>query len=197
MSADIRDRQAEARDAYRASLSAGAPLTARQLAEMFERSDRWGRQVIADTVASDRPNGNHPEPDRQPHAEDPAEPAAARKRSRSVLDSGITLVVGLVAAFASYGHMLDVALWAGEPVWIARAFPVTVDGLVLAALRRGEQGRHWLALGAAVSVAANVLAQFPEAAASAGPVVSAWPPLPLYGTHRLLRGGAERDGGER
>jgi hypothetical protein len=73
-------------------------------------------------------------------------------------------------------------------MWIARAFPVTVDGLVLAALRRGEDGRGWLALGAAVSVAANVLAQFPELAATAGPVVSAWPPLALYGTHRLLAG---------
>jgi hypothetical protein len=36
---------------------------------------------------------------------------------------------------------------AGEPLWLARAFPVTVDGLVLAALRRGPQGRWWLRLG--------------------------------------------------
>jgi hypothetical protein len=98
----------------------------------------------------------------------------------------ITLTVALVAAAASYGHMLEVALMAGEHPWIAKAFPITVDGLVLAAIRRGEDGRGWLALGAAVSVAANVLAQFPEAAATVGPVVSAWPPLALYGTHRLL-----------
>jgi hypothetical protein len=42
------------------------------------------------------------------------------------LDTAITLAVALVAAAASYGHMLDVALLAGEPVWIARAFPITV-----------------------------------------------------------------------
>lgn len=104
---------------------------------------------------------------------------------RTWQDTAITLVVALVAAAASYGHMLDVALMAGEPVWIARLFPVTVDGLVLAALRRGEHGRRGLALGVAVSIAANVLAQFPDVAATAGPVASAWPPLALYGTHRL------------
>ena len=75
---------------------------------------------------------------------------------------------------------------AGEPFWLARAFPVTVDGLTLAALRRGHEGRRWLAVALAVSVAANVLAQYPVRAAAAGPVVSAWPPLALYGTHRLL-----------
>ncbi|HET6949141.1 MAG TPA: DUF2637 domain-containing protein [Acidimicrobiales bacterium] len=98
----------------------------------------------------------------------------------------IILAVALVAAAASCGHMLEVAVWAGEPLWLARAFPVTADGLVLAALRRGRQGRWWLALGIAVSVAANMLARYPDLAATAGPVVSAWPPLALFGTHRLL-----------
>jgi hypothetical protein len=102
------------------------------------------------------------------------------------VDSVIILVVAAVAGAASYGHMLEVAVWAGEPVWLARAFPITVDGLVLAALRRGRQGRWWLALGIAVSVAANMLARYPDLAATVGPVVSAWPPLALFGTHRLL-----------
>jgi hypothetical protein len=146
-------------------------------------------------------NGSHPgesaeaTPRQQPHAAQAVATEPGRsvhpqpeRRSRLLLDTAITLVVTAVAAAASYGHMLHVALMAGEPMWIARAFPVTVDGLVLAALRRGEDGRGWLALGAAVSVAANVLAQFPELAATAGPVVSAWPPLALYGTHRLLAG---------
>jgi hypothetical protein len=98
----------------------------------------------------------------------------------------VVLVVASVAAAASYGHMLEVALAAGEHVWIAHAFPITVDGLVVAALRRGEEGRRWLTLAVAVSVAANVLAQFPEHAQALGPAVSAWPPLALYGTHRLV-----------
>lgn len=102
------------------------------------------------------------------------------------MDSVIILAVAGVAAVASYGHMLEVAMWAGEPLWIARAFPITVDGLVLAALRRGRSGRWWLALGVAVSVAANMLSRYPDLAATAGPVISAWPPLALFGTHRLL-----------
>jgi hypothetical protein len=88
--------------------------------------------------------------------------------------------------------MFEVAHMAGEPLWLARAFPVTVDGLVLASLRRGPQGRWWLRLGVAVSVAANTLSRYPDLAVAAGPIVSAWPPLALYGTHRLLAGARAR-----
>jgi hypothetical protein len=49
-----------------------------------------------------------------------------------------------------------VAVLAGEPLWLARAFPLTVDGLAVAALRRGDAGRRLLALALAASVAANV-----------------------------------------
>jgi hypothetical protein len=122
-----------------------------------------------------------------PQTTDGTDPrAAAAAPGGSWLDSVIILAVALVAAAASYGHMLEVAVWAGEPMWIARAFPLTVDGLVLAALRRGRQGRWWLGLGIAVSIAANMLARYPDLAATAGPVVSAWPPIALFGTHRLL-----------
>ena len=47
-------------------------------------------------------------------------------------------------------------------------------------------GRWWLAVAIAVSVAANMLARYLDLAATAGPIVSAWPPLALFGTHRLL-----------
>lgn len=40
----------------------------------------------------------------------------------------------------------------------------------------GRAGRWWHALGIAVSVAANMLARYPDLVATAGPVVSAWPP---------------------
>jgi hypothetical protein len=82
--------------------------------------------------------------------------------------------------------MLQAAVLAGEPLWLARAFPFTVDGLAVAALRRRDAGRRWLALALAVSVAADVGAQFPEHAEAVGPLLSAWPPLALFGTHRLL-----------
>lgn len=143
--------------------------------------------TIRDLTAPAR-DGNQPHP--QPPA--PGSPDDPRPidavGSHSWFDTLITLAVALVAAAASYGHMLEVASLAGEHLWLARAFPITVDGLVLAAIRRGEQGRHWLALGAAISIAANILAQYPDQATAAGLIISAWPPLALYGTHHLLHG---------
>jgi len=102
-------------------------------------------------------------------------------------DGLTTLVVALVAAAASYGHMYHVASLAGESVWIARAWPITVDGLALIALRRGHGARRWLVLGLLVSVAANVVAQYPATAAEAGPFIAAWPPLALYGCHHMTK----------
>jgi hypothetical protein len=215
--------RAAARDAYRASLAAGAPLSGAALGRQFDMSERWGRDRVTDVQRDQNPTSHHhraagrdagtttrdeppenrepnPTPDRPPVPAGavvaPTAPAVAQVAEGteerpalggSWLDSVIILTVALVAAAASYGHMLEVAVWAGEPMWLARAFPVTVDGLVLAALRRGRQGRWWLALGIAVSVAANMLARYPDLAAAAGPVVSAWPPLALFGTHRLLQ----------
>lgn len=222
------DLRAAARDAYRASLAAGAPLSGAALGRRFEMSERWGRDRVTEvqrdqnpasddhhhrapsrdagtTTREEPPENREPNPasDQLPASASavvapgapvpPAVPEAAEGTEErpavggSWLDSVIILAVALVAAAASYGHMLEVAVWAGEPLWLARAFPVTVDGLVLAALRRGRQGRWWLALGIAVSVAANMLARYPDLAAAAGPVVSAWPPLALFGTHRLLQ----------
>lgn len=261
-------RQAAARDAFRASVAAGTPLSGAALARQFDMSERWGRNIVAEVRPAAGANGNgQPRPTRPASREritesrepttgtrengtadrdgtaqgrengtairdvpvrgrraavaggaalDRPAPAAVRDDSppddgnpagvaataapaadeaaagRSWQDSLITLTVAVVAAAASYGHMFEVAVLAGEPLWIARAFPVTVDGLVLAALRRGPQGRWWLRLGVAVSVAANVLSRYPDLAHAAGPIVSAWPPLALYGTHRLLAGARHR-----
>ena len=143
------------------------------------------RPATADADAS-APPGTPTRRERSATAQVPD--TARAEAGRSWLDSLVTLTVAVVCAAASFGHMYHVASLAGEPVWIARAWPITVDGLVIAALRRGHAGRWWLALGIAVSMAANVLAQYPELAASAGPFVSAWPPVALYGTHRLLHG---------
>lgn len=217
------DLRAAARDAYRASLATGAPLTGAALGRQFDMSERWGRDRVTEvqgdqyranarrprgpagrdagsTLGEELPDGREPEPANDEAlaptgAVTPATAAAVQATvatedgvplGGSWLDSVIILAVAVVAAAASYGHMLEVAVWAGEPLWLARTFPLTVDGLVLAALRRGRQGRWWLALGIAVSVAANMLARYPDLAASLGPVISAWPPLALFGTHRLL-----------
>jgi hypothetical protein len=184
---------------YLASVATGDPLSGTQLGEMHDRSPRWGRLVI-EAAAANLGDGNEPAVERQPPPveqpeaaaarqpdPDPEEPAATtRQPARRWQDTLTTLVVALVAAAASYGHMHNVALMAGESDWIAKAWPITVDGLAFAALRRGRSGRTWLGLSLAISIAANVIAQFPELAEMAGPVVAAWPPVALYGTHRLL-----------
>jgi hypothetical protein len=209
---------AEARErAQQLWRDSGGTLRAPAAAERFGMSERWWRNQInavagtngnGTTAGAARPAVPNPRaaarggvpPAERPRIngtarparpEPPAPRAAARHKApaRHWVDTVTVLAVALVAAAASYGHMLEVAQLAGEPVWLARAFPITVDGLALAALRRGTAGRWWLVFALAVSVAGNVLAQFPDAAATAGPAVSAWPPLALYGTHRLLQGG--------
>lgn len=200
----------EALAAARQAAVEGVPLTGAQLAERFDRSERWGRDILAEVRAADdtlpviaaadeRQNGGNPQDTdgpspvlsegadlRNPIAA--AEPLPRHAARQPWLDTAITLVVAAVAAAASYGHMAHVATLAGEPLWLARAFPITVDGLVLAAIRRGESGRWWLVLGLVVSVGANVLAQFPATVDQIAPAVAAWPPVALYGTHRLLHG---------
>lgn len=192
--------RAAARAAYRASLTEGVPSSGAALGRQFDMSERWGRDRVTEvqrepTPTPDEalPRSAEPEPTPPTSGGSAAAPAEATAEQGepaaddgSWVDSLIILAVAGVAAVASYGHMLEVAIWAGEPLWIARAFPITVDGLVLAALRRGRPGRWWLALGVAVSVAANMLSRYPDLAATAGPVISAWPPLALFGTHRLL-----------
>ena len=201
----------EALAAARQAALDGVPLTGAQLAERYGKSERWGRQVAAEAkaaaggmpevaAADERQNGGNPQdtdalraveafPVGNPHRDEGSlgdEPLPRQAERRPWYDTGIVLVVAAVAAAASYGHMAHVAALAGEPGWIAHLFPVTVDGLVLAALRRGQSGRWWLLLGLAVSVGANVLSQYPHMIDQLGPAVSAWPPLALYGTHRLL-----------
>jgi hypothetical protein len=206
---DVTDEQAReaARDMWLAAREAGESMSGAELGRAFGRTDRWGRKQVAaarhslpgernrsaGTAARSRPDTpagrNAPGPAgtlRIVPATNAGDREPVAGGDRSWLDSVIILVVAGVAAAASYGHMLEVALWAGEPLWIARAFPITVDGLVLAALRRGRQGRWWMALGIAVSVAANMVSRYPDLAVAAGPIVSAWPPLALFGTHRLL-----------
>lgn len=196
---EVRDA---ARRAYRRSLADEQPVSGAELARRFGMSERWGRdriREVRDGAGKNRdPNGQSRDTDDSPDLTpeprtaaptvspmstmtEPSERPAGRG-GRPWLDAIIMLTVAAVAAAASYGHMLEVAMLSGEPVWIARAFPITVDGLVMAGMRRGADGRRWLLLGAAVSVAANVLAQFPEHATTVGPVVAAWPSIALFGT---------------
>lgn len=232
--------QAAARRAWLAN----PDLIGAELGARFGRSERWGRDRIAEArhtltdettaapsngngkgngsrAAATGSSGNGSRPQRQPQptgsnptaANGPARPAAARTgngnrtaaRSAATTAAGgaarrqpgrgltlslaVRLIVGAVAAAVSYGHMYSMALAAGEHLWLARAWPVTVDGLVVVAMRRdGAAGRWWLYVALMVSLASNVAAQYPDMVASYPPIriaVAAWPALAFAGVHHL------------
>lgn len=99
---------------------------------------------------------------------------------------GSVTVVALVAAVVSYAHMYELAERSGE-AWRAWLFPLSVDGMLLAATlaivdrRRAGLPAGWvpwagLVLGIGASLVANVAAAEPTLTAQA---VAAWPPLAL------------------
>lgn len=77
------------------------------------------------------------------------------------------LLLALIAAVVSYSHMYELALRHGEPEWRAALFPLSVDGMMVAAsmtllsdARRGRKGGvlPWalLIIGPGAFLAANV-----------------------------------------
>lgn len=209
-------RQAAARDAYRRSLHHdGDALTAAAVAAQFGRPLRWAQERIAevrnepDHCSDERSAGNSRRsaaPDgrstqvraRSANHRRAGRPVPASRAARR-FDTSIAVVVAVVAAAASYGHMLHGAHLAGEPAWIARAWPTTVDGLVLATsrsiLRRRRNGvpvpfLTWFgfALGLAASLTANVIAADPGVVDPllVRRLVAAWPPVALFITYETI-----------
>lgn len=99
-----------------------------------------------------------------------------------------TGVVGLIAAYQSYGHMHDLIVSSGEDKYGSEwVVPLSVDGLALAATmtmiqdkRAGRKPRltAWIGLGVGVvaSVAANVMSAQPNPIAR---VIAGWPAVAL------------------
>jgi hypothetical protein len=107
----------------------------------------------------------------------------------------VVVAVAGIAGAISYGHMHDWASVNGEPAWRALLFPLSVDGLLIAAsavlLADSRAGRQadWLAyllvvVGSAVSVTANVAHDWESRVA--GIAIAGWPPLALVGSYELL-----------
>ena len=106
-------------------------ITGVELSRRFGCEASWGRKQIAAARqqhagqdAATQParvpaidNG----PDDEPGTRDTPDVPRPAPPARHWIDTGTVLLVALVAAAASYGHMLEVALHAGEPVWLARA----------------------------------------------------------------------------
>ncbi|TQN30264.1 uncharacterized protein DUF2637 [Haloactinospora alba] len=104
------------------------------------------------------------------------------------------LLLAMIAAVVSYSHMYELALRHGEPAWRAALFPLSVDGIVVAAsmalLSDARQGRRggllpWtlLVLGSLASLAANVAVADPTMWSR---VIHAWPAFALIGSYELL-----------
>ncbi|GAB3460124.1 hypothetical protein GCM10027570_44670 [Streptomonospora sediminis] len=103
-------------------------------------------------------------------------------------------LLAAIAAVVSYAHMFELALRHGEPSWRAGLFPLSVDGMIVAAsmslLSDARQGRRggvlpWtlLIVGSAASLAANVAVADPTAWSR---VIHAWPSFALMGAYELL-----------
>jgi hypothetical protein len=78
--------QNDARQAYRQSVDAGAPLTGRELGEMFNRGERWGRARITEVRTADaaRHNGNG-----QVNEPEPTGVASGAARTRETAQDGM------------------------------------------------------------------------------------------------------------
>ena len=105
---------------------------------------------------------------------------------------GTVLTLAAVAAFMSYGHLRAVAESHGEDA--AALFPVSVDGLIVAASlvllvqrRSGQPGGAlpWagLLLGIAATIAGNIASAEPNAVAR---LVAAWPPCAFALAYEFL-----------
>jgi len=103
--------------------------------------------------------------------------------------------VALVAGFVSYRHALQVVSAHGETGLLARAYPLTIDGLIYAAsmvllnaARRGVDRPALayvaLGLGIAATLAANIAAGLHFG--PVGAIVAAWPAPALVISYELL-----------
>lgn len=105
-------------------------------------------------------------------------------RARRFASLSGTAAVVIVAAIASYDHMRELCLMAGQSGFIATLVPFSVDGLVLVgslAMVDGRLSMFWARLafvvGVLASLAANILAADPTWLSRA---VYAWSPLALF-----------------
>jgi hypothetical protein len=104
-------------------------------------------------------------------------------------------VVAVVAGWVSYRHALEVVSAHGQTGWVARAYPLTIDGMIYAAsMVLLNSARHrtpaprlaYLALGLGISatIAVNVTAGL--AFGVVGAIVAAWPAPALVISYELL-----------
>ncbi len=108
-----------------------------------------------------------------------------------------TAAVVAFAAIVSYSHIYDLGRLHGQAGTAARLLPLSVDGLILAAIlamlheaRNGRRApalaRFMLGLGVAATVGANVA--YGSAFGVLGAVISAWPAVAFIGSVEMAMG---------
>lgn len=106
------------------------------------------------------------------------------------------VLLAVIAAVVSFGHMRELALRHGEARWSATLIPLSVDGMVVAAsmsvLLSSKTGRRgeWLPwtlliVGSLASLAANVAVADPTVISR---LIAAWPSFAFVGAYHLLQG---------
>jgi hypothetical protein len=106
------------------------------------------------------------------------------------------VLLALIAAVVSFGHMHELVIRHGETRLNATLIPLSVDGMVIAAsmsvLRSSRMGRRgeWLpwtllVVGSLASLAANVAVADPTAVSR---LIAAWPSFAFVGAYHLLQG---------
>jgi hypothetical protein len=127
---------------------------------------------------------------------DQRDPARSSDRCIRLATVVSVVLLAVIAAVVSFGHMRELALRHGEARWSATLIPLSVDGMVVAAsmsvLLASETGRRgeWLPwtlliVGSLASLSANVAVADPTAISR---LIAAWPSFAVVGAYHLLQG---------
>jgi hypothetical protein len=127
---------------------------------------------------------------------DQRDPARSSDRCIRLVTVTSVVLLAVIAAVVSFGHMRELALRHGEARWSATLIPLSVDGMVVAAsmsvLLASKTGRRgeWLPwtlliVGSLASLAANVAVANPTTVSR---LIAAWPSFAFVGAYHLLQG---------
>jgi hypothetical protein len=127
---------------------------------------------------------------------DQRDPARSSDRCIRLATVVSVVLLAVIAAVVSFGHMRELALRHGEARWSATFIPLSVDGMVVAAsmsvLLASKTGRRgeWLPwtlliVGSLASLAANVAVADSTVISR---LIAAWPSFAFVGAYHLLQG---------
>src|SRR5918994_1861489 len=166
-------RRAAARDAYRASLAEGLPLTGAELGRQFGLSPRWGRDRVAEVYAEAIATGNGSRPTEHHARESPG--LDHRRASLTLRPEGRPTDDADSGADSALGESNGSAPPSARR---AASVPPSIDGAPSAVTPAVRSITTM-----AVLAVANVAAADPTAV---GRMVAAWPPVALLLAWELL-----------